>query len=118
MVLNGKEVVLIYDGDREVLIEVNDEHDQLNIEERMWDYINKIYWYLPKLDRRKVALTHGISMVNVVNNFVFFETMVPNRNYYKHIQKCRERFGTSITINNPTGFMFLSEEDIEGKLSE
>ena len=32
MVLNGKEVLIIYDGDKEVLLEVNDELDQMDVE--------------------------------------------------------------------------------------
>ena len=64
MVLNGKEVLIIYDGDKEVLLEVNDELDQMDVEERLWNYVDRAYWYLPKLDRRKVALNHGISTVS------------------------------------------------------
>lgn len=113
MVLNGKEVLIIYDGDKEVLLEVNDELDQMDVEERLWNYVDRAYWYLPKLDRRKVALNHGISMVDIVNNFIFFDSMIPNRNYYNQIQKCRNRFNTSIIINNSNGFMYFSEDDVK-----
>lgn len=118
MILNGEEVLIIYDGNKEMLIKVNDELEQMNTEERMWNYIDKAYWYLPKLDRRKVALNHGISMVDIINNYVIFESMTPNRNYYNQIQMCRKRFNTSIMICNNDGFLFMSKDDVDEILKE
>lgn len=111
--INGENSIIIYDGDKAVLYSVQGKEHGYTFEERIQDYIDTTYWYLPKLDRRKVILNHGISSAQVVNNFVFFETIVPNRNYYKQIQKCREQFLTSILINNPDGFLTLGPEEIE-----
>lgn len=116
--MNGDKCIVIYDGDKSVLYPLIDKEDDCTFEERIQDYIDTTYWYLPKLDRRKVILNHGISAVQVVNNFVFFDTVVPNRNYFKHIQKCRDQFKTSILINNPDGFLTLGDDEIKDILSK
>lgn len=111
-IINGKNALLIYDGDRTVAFSIEGNEEECYFEERVQDYIDTTYWYLPKLDRRKVMLNHGISSVQVINNFVFFDTIIPNKNYDKHIKRCREQFPTSIIINNPEGFMTLCPDTI------
>lgn len=116
--MNGDKCIIIYDGNKSVLYPLTDKEDDCTFEERIQDYIDTTYWYLPKLDRRKVILNHGISAVQVVNNFIFFDTLIPNKNYFKHIQKCRDQFKTSILINNPDGFLTLGDDEIKDILSK
>lgn len=106
--VGGKNSILIFDGDNAYAYSVAGTEAGYNFEERVEKYLNETYWYLPVIDRRKVLLNHGISVLQVFENFVTFESITPNRNYDKHIKKAREMFPTSILIGNNDGFLTKS----------
>lgn len=110
---DGKNSILIFDGNKAYAYSVEGREGGYNFEERVKLYLDETYWYLPVVDRRKVLLNHGISVIQIINNFVVFESITPNRNYDKHIKMAREMFPTSILINSNDGFL---TDDIDNKI--
>lgn len=114
---DGKKCLLIYDGDQEVLYDVDDFHRKYSLGEMVDKYINERYWYLPDITRRNVYLLHGLSVAYTCGSTVFFEPIIPNKAYLKQLEKCKKRFKTAISLNMNDRFMNVNIIDSNDNLS-
>lgn len=108
----GQNCIIILDGLTYGLYDITGRENDYTTEERIAEYIEEKYWYLPYMTRKRLPVLHGFSMVMIVNNFVFFESLTPNKNYMKQIEIVREMFPTSILINNNDSFMCENLDDL------